>query len=202
MALFDLWKFSKAYATGETPDAYIKRVGIETALKTFIRHGHEVGLRLCFERGLTQTFHFKTGENILQYAIRNCPEEKILRVIVEMNPEIINNKNDITGKTAMHYAAESSSVDMNRYLYVMGGRPDISDKNGLLPYYYAMNNRRANHIASVSLDVLADLGLIKLLDGSQIIKSANDAVEAAKQISETEKYINCVQSYLTRTQQK
>ena len=198
MGLFDLWKFSKAYNKNESPAEYIKRVGPATAVLTFIRHAYEPGVRLCYEKGLMADYRWGNGDNVLHYAIKNCPDEKIIRYLVENDPTQLNMRNTYS-KTPMHIAAECASVELNIFLYDMGGMPDIPDAMHKLPYYYAIMNRRANHVASLSLDKLQDMGKLSLLNGiSDVVDDAKDAIENAKNFDESERYINCVNSYVER----
>lgn len=198
MGIFDMWKFSKAYNKGEAPSSYIKRVGAITAILTFVRFGYEPGVRLCYEMGLSLDQKWQDGGNILHYAVKSCPDEKIVRYLIDLQPLWLN-QGDNVGKTPMHYAAVSASVELNQFMYDCGGLPDIKDSEGNLPYYYAIYNRRANHVAAISLDKLQDIGRLDLLKGIDgKLKSAKDAIDNAKSQDESERYINCVQSYLDR----
>lgn len=61
--------------------------------------------------------------------------EKIIRLLVSKKVDI--NKEDRTGKIALHYAAKNSNPSMCLLLANNGSTPDHKDKKGLTPSDYA-----------------------------------------------------------------
>jgi ankyrin repeat protein len=119
-----------------------------TALHYAVPHGHEEVLALLLRKGAHANTRDQYGMTPLMRACDNGYLGMVKMLVQYLGDQGLNERDNLSGWTALHRAADGGHNELTRFLLLAGADPTITDHEGRTPRALAEANHYMSRIRS------------------------------------------------------